>query len=777
MQAELDRYRIVPNANSNPLPRPPEIIPLVTSLTRETIAASTRSSQRGVVSLGNGVPPSAPSVTAPTSQSRSSSGSSRGSAHSVHFSDGAAGKESTYELDADGRELRQEKSKRPPHIVPGAPHAERVIPPRLTDGDSDATPRPFMPPHPSQWPEHLRQYAPKEGSPAVWVGDQNAPHERLPNEISYEESRRLYASAAARQAVSSIEPPPVIPPLPPGMPPMMTQSARPAAETGSARLRVVAPTGPVLGRSPMAWRPGPAHQEGYVQVYVPHTGLTWIPEEQAAKLPVRARGTESSHAYAIAKDPHEVDDEWRRTHDGASPGPNPLQLSGVPEASGAGSSASVVRGQYDPLPGTSSAVSTLFGNPLGSSDRTITATASSSNASLGAMGLLTAPSGTSRTTRTAPTRTTSEPLGLNLSSLPEPRARVPEPEPSPASSWGTIPPAFSRNSSLGNLHLNNFPSPHPFPRPSESADQLPIGELNGGPIVLTDALTPRQTSTSSLFGDDRSVSGRSDRSRGHAEPSGLLLSSSAGSSHQVVSSLQDLEDVNRSLMQLAASEEQPRRSTRPPSRHHSRQHSTTMSGDERDAMVGMRTGIALYSSRPATNYSSSRASSDPSTEDPSPPAQSRPRSGASTRSHAESTYSHQTSHSVHSSHSATSHRSSDPHRRARRGSTASALDSFDREPAATWTTPADMQPYGSSRDPYASDTRSQKSHESVPRAMEGLGSGPASMSSLLLNFDPPSTSSAVTGNGEEAAGIHAPRPVNGRRSSMFGGAWTARSGR
>ena len=74
------------------------------------------------------------------------------------------------------------------------------------------------------------------------------------------------------------------------------------------------------GRSPLAWRPGPANKEGYVKAYLPHLGgVGWIPEEEAAKLPVRRWGTESRYAYVLAKEPEEVDDEWRRDHNGASP--------------------------------------------------------------------------------------------------------------------------------------------------------------------------------------------------------------------------------------------------------------------------------------------------------------------------------------------------------------------------------------------------------------------------------------------------------------------------
>lgn len=803
MQMELDRYTSMPN----PLPRPPEIVPLVTNLTRDHAASSVHSSQHGVASLGLGpaptqAQPTAPDrATAPTAQSRSSSGGSRARAPSVHFAGSAS---SGHHQAIDGEVLREEPAKHRHFIVPGAPPSRRVIPPRLTDSDSDITPRAPITAvqHPPQvlssrhinWPPHLQEYAPQPGKPCVWLGPPGVPHEVLPNEVPLES---LYTPARAgpssQPPLDNSDIPPVIPSPP--VPPTMT--ARAATETGSARLRVDPPEGPLSGRSPMAWRPVPAHQEGSVMVYLPEIGITWLPEDQAARLPVRARGTVCRFAYVIAKEPSEVDDERRRAGDGASPpSTNPLQLSGVPQAPVAGPSTSVVqRGGYDPIPGPSTAVSTLFLN----SERTGNASASSSSSSLSGLGLLAPASSNSRSTRTQSSRNTGDPLGLNLASFPEPGRSATqrsqedsEAERSPASSWGTLPSMPSRHSSLGNLHLNNLPNPQPFARSTDSLDQLPIGELNGGPIVLTDAVTPRQGSL--LFGDDRSVaSGRSEPSRSRrGEPSGLL-NPSAGSSRQVVSSMQDLEGVNRSLMQLADSQDtrdpEPRRGSRPSTRH-SRQPS--MTGDERDAMVGLRTGLALYSSRPVAQQPSNYPSGSPSSDEPPSSAQSRPRSGASTRSHAESaysSYSHRSSHSHHSSqsmqsnqsvHSGGSHRSSDASR-PRRSSTVSALDGVrgrDAYETPSWTTvPADTQSYHSSRDGYSSDSRSRKSQESIPRAMEGLGSGPTSMSSLLLSFDPPSTSSAVTESGEEAAGIHAPRPVNGRRSSLFGGAWNARSGR
>ena len=800
----------------------------MTSLTREQALTTTRSSQDGVASLGLGAPPSQAAPYQPvasTSQSRSSSGSSRARGASVHFAGDPLPHESQQSRNrssAVAPERNQEPPRRSHLVVPGAPPARKVVPPRIENDFSTPRGPPPQVLHTPQvpydvnkniyWPPHLQQYAPHPDSPCVWTGPPDEPHEVLPNEVPM--ASILGRPLAQVRTVTNAEPP-VIPPPPPDMervvPPVVPTVPRAAADTGSIN-RISPPNPPMAGRSPMAWRPGPAHRDGYVAAYEPEIGIKWIPEEEAAKLPVRARGTESRFPYVIAIEPSEVDDEWRKIHDGASPGANPLQLSGVPEAPVAGPSTSVVhrRGQYEPLPGSSAAVSTLFRNPPGTSDRTITA--NSSNASINGMGILAPPpAGSARSAgrRTSP-GDASDPLGLNLASFPEPRDIPPAsqansigPEPSPASTWGTIPTPSTRNSSLNNLNIQNLPEPHPFPRPYESLDQLPIGEFNGGPIVLTDAITPRHSQHASLFGDNASVSGRSQAPRGlNAETSGLLLNPSAGSSRQVVSSLRDLEDVNRSLLQIAHTQDREEtrerdsrreapRSSRP-SVQHSRQMS--MSGHDTDeALIGPRTGIALYSSRVASDYTSTRVSIGPSPPEPSPPASSRPRSGASSRSHAESTsssYSHQ---SIHSLTSANSQRMSDPardrdRRRSRRSSNA-VLAQIVRDdypppaPSASWTAaPADMQPYASSsRAPYSSQhVDAQKSAESVPRTMgslEGLSSVPGSLSSLLLNFGPENNTAAVNASGEEAAGIVAPRPVNGRRSSMFGSAWSARSGR
>ena len=770
IRAELDRYTTLPN----PLPRPPELIPLVTSLGREHPTPNVHASQHGLVQLGLGPAPVV-SGAAPTIQSRSSSGGSRATAPSVHFDDPAPTRDrdsrSKYVVTADGEQLRQERIRRPHLVVPGAPPSQKVIPRRLTDGDSDATPRPpltsvtaprTIAPGQTYFPPHLQRYAPKDTSPCVWIGNTDVPHEILPTEVPLESLPQFQQGSSSRPlqgpSAGPSGPPPVIPPPPPGfaIPPTPARTNPEPLPQDLSRVK---------------WDIRPAHTEGYVAANIPSAGgIVWIAESQAAQLRVRPRGYDRTYYYVIAKEPSQLEDRDR-----APPQANPLQLSGVPQVPIAGPSSSVSqRGQYDPLPGASTAVSTLFRDPV-SSGRTVASSASIPSASLSSINILAPALEGSRSSRSVGSTHSRGDDRLGRSTA----GRVPaEPlgQPSPASSWGTVPTGSS--TSLNDLNLRGFPSAPALPRPTESLELLPVGELNGGPVVITDMMTPRQGT--SLFGDGAPVPVRTEP----PPASGLLLNPSTGSS-RVVSSLQDLQEVNRSLMQLTNSQDRDaasRHSSRPATRHSRHQ---SVSGDEGEGMVGPRTGLTLYASRPGTNYASRHASGDPSPPDPSPPTQSRPRSGASTGSHAESahsSHSHHTSHSVHSSqsvHSSNSRRSGDYQYRPRRSSTASALDSYrEREPEpAAWTTvPADLQPYGSSRSQYSSDSRSQKSHESIPRAMEGLGSGPASSGSLGLTFEAPSTSSAVTSTGEEAA-IHAPRPVNGRRSGLFGSVpWNGRNG-
>ncbi|KAJ8475245.1 hypothetical protein ONZ51_g6680 [Trametes cubensis] len=531
------------------------------------------------------------------------------------------------------------------------------------------------------------------------------------------------------------------------------------------------PEGAVTSRSPHRHRPGRAHRPGYMMAFYPGEGIRWVTEKQASKMPIRARGTESRLPYVIAKEPDEIDIEWRQRNGNVPPsGPNPLQLSGVPENVVAGPSTSTIEREEEvAVYATAREESNLLRGQPEATNRS-------------AMGLsisnLPGPSGTASSARpgisvmlTSSHRNANRTSGLGISPHAEPgrstTARpllqnhvVDEalPQPSPASSWETSNYQPSRRSSL-NLSVNNLPavpSPHGSQQYSESLEQIPLSVFAGGPITL--------------ITDHASISIRTDSSSRNRETSGVQQTSREGSSRQVVAGLQDLDDINRSLQQVAErTSQRDAHSTRSSgSSRHSR--NTSFSEHESEAIIGPRTGLALYGSRPATQYSSSRASVDPSPVDPSQVAVRSP-SRSSLRSRVESTYSHR------SRASSSSQRSVE--QRARRSSNASGAalrDPLDI-PLSSWAAePADSQPYAS-RGPYAaSDSRPQTSHESIPRSLGPLDGIGGASGSLMLSFEAPSTSSAVDRNGEAAAGIHAPRPLSSRQPSLFNG-WSARHGR
>ncbi|KAI0323752.1 hypothetical protein GY45DRAFT_1264088 [Cubamyces sp. BRFM 1775] len=540
----------------------------------------------------------------------------------------------------------------------------------------------------------------------------------------------------------------------------------------SARMPVDPPEGVVTSRSPTRHRHGRAHKPGYMMAFYPGEGIRWVPEKQASKMPMRARGTESRHPYVIAKEPDEIDVEWRqRNGNVATSGPNPLQLSGVPE-NVAGPSTNTIEREEEIAVYTTAREESNFlrGQPEATSRS--------------AMGLsisnLPGPSGVASSARpeasvllSSSHRNANGTSGLGISPHAEPgrstTARpllqnhvVDEvlPQPSPASSWEASNYQLSRRSSL-NLSVNNLPAlppPHGSRQYSESLEQIPLSVFAGGPITL--------------IADQASISIRTDSSSRNRETSGVQQTSREGSTRQVVSGLQDLDDIDRSLQQVAErTSQRDAHSTRSSgSSRHSR--NTSFSEHESEAIIGPRTGLALYGSRPATHYSSSRASVDPSPVDPSQVAVRSP-SRSSMRSRAESTYSHR------SRASSSSQRSVE--QRARRSSNASGAplrDPLDI-PLSSWAAePADAQPYAT-RGPYGSagsDSRPQASRESIPRSLgppDGIG---GTSGSLMLSFEAPSTSSAVDRNGEAAAGIHAPRPLSSRQPSLFNG-WSARHGR
>ncbi|KAI8970578.1 hypothetical protein BD414DRAFT_427588 [Trametes punicea] len=617
---------------------------------------------------------------------------------------------------------------------------------------------------------------PRLGEPAVWAGLPEAVPPGIPNLTVYKPptppaagatSAPLVAGAGNSQPSASNAGPSSL-----GGQPSVSDGQQPALNgqvaadlpevtipgepyvTRSMRMPVDTAAPAISGRSPHRWRPGPAHKPGYVLAYVPQHGPCWIHESKAAKLPVRAWGTESRYAYVIAKEPSQIDEEWRQTHDGASPGPNPLQLSGVPEDVVAGPSRTIIRQEDEDDNGahaTARENSTLFTN------LPETATRPAIGISIGSMA---EPSDSSRAgpsgVRSPVGRNSSDVLttqpepGRSTTARPAVRGQVPNetlPAPSPASSWGPSNFQPSRRSSL-SLQLNNFPPPSNVPQPTGSMEQLGLTNFGDAPLTLDIVIRTEPSS-------DRQVSE-------------LGLSSGAeGSSRQVVTGLQDLEDINRSLMQVTESSSQrdARNARSSTSSRHSR-HSS-LSSHESGAIIGPRTGLALYGSRSATRNSGSHPSTDPSSANLCALAQAGSPSRTSARSHAESTRSRK------SSASSTGLQRSVSERPPRTSALAST--SFP-EPLAlrqsSWTAePADTHPYAPGGPNTAS--RPQASQESIPRSLDAIDGFGGTSGSLMLSFEAPSTSAAVDRNGEAATGIHAPRPVSSRHSSLFRVTWNA----
>ncbi|EIW55722.1 uncharacterized protein TRAVEDRAFT_30463 [Trametes versicolor FP-101664 SS1] len=535
--------------------------------------------------------------------------------------------------------------------------------------------------------------------------------------------------------------------------------------TRSARIRVVAPDDPIVGHQPLEWRPGHEDHTGQVEVYDPQIGIHWLPEPQCRHLAVRARGTQSDARYAIAKEPSQLDDG------DVSPGPNPLQLTGVPEGVLAGSSGSAIqRVDEDALFSTAREGSAFFQNQQIASVRAVTFAADEPGPSTAGDTSLSAlhgfAGGSSQGGALFSLGAPQEP-GQSGTARPLVRTQVPAetlPQPSPASSWGgTYQP--SRRSSL-SLHVNNLPPP------SDSQDTTSDSVEEGSIEFFGQSMTVD-------IADNASGSFRS----GEARPSGLLLNTSReGSSRQVVTGLHDLEAINRSLSEIAEPAQSDTRSTRssPSAPASSRQpRQAPASGHDSREHVGLRTGIALYSSRPTTQYPAAGPSTEPLSAPPAPSTHVRSLSRTSTRSRAESTVSHSTSGSGGSGGSGGASSQRPSGQRHRRSSTASSVhfhDQLDVPPAFRPAEPQDTHAY-TSQGPYADAPRG--SQDSIPRSLGSIGEF-GTGGGLLLSFEAPSTSSAVDRHGDAAAGIHAPRPVASSRSStrsLFSGAWNARNGR
>jgi len=232
--------------------------------------------------------------------------------------------------------------------------------------------------------------------------------------------------------------------------------------------------------------------------------------------------------------------------------------------------------------------------------------------------------------------------------------------------------------------------------------------------------------------------------------------------------------VSQSLMQLVDRDRQI------PREHHATRNShssTSRPPDESDIIVGFRTGVPLYSSRPQSRRGGEELSSPGPTflsRTYSDTSRRRDRGSMSDSEQVSSRHGHSRSHqfSLASSRSGASASAHQP-TTSRRPSAASRVS--DRENLSVrFESPVDgvssRYPRSYSSIPHVPTTSATDSNGFVPT----LG-----QSSLLLSFPSgtPPNSAAVDGRGEDAA-IHAPAPrsVSGRNNNIFS-LWNPRQGR
>ncbi|KZT03701.1 uncharacterized protein LAESUDRAFT_729000 [Laetiporus sulphureus 93-53] len=217
------------------------------------------------------------------------------------------------------------------------------------------------------------------------------------------------------------------------------------------------------------------------------------------------------------------------------------------------------------------------------------------------------------------------------------------PAPSPASTWGTINSSDlpSRNSASSDLSVGDLGL---IGLPNDSASSLSVGDLglvglpSGSRELLTDSeddepavipppnlgedddlqtTTPTSRPFARSAGSETSLlrpqMGNHDRSAGLGFNAGIDHSAS----HEIISGPQDLRFVSDSLLQFANEDSTSRGGRASQADHRSRRSSHSNADDAPDTIVGARTGLALYSSRPQSRpdeygASSSQGSSTPS---------------------------------------------------------------------------------------------------------------------------------------------------------------------
>ncbi|KZT70640.1 hypothetical protein DAEQUDRAFT_725181 [Daedalea quercina L-15889] len=405
-----------------------------------------------------------------------------------------------------------------------------------------------------------------------------------------------------------------------------------------------------------------------------------------------------------------------------------------------------------------------------------------SNASLRGMTLLNVPPHPSGTVSSAADRQDI----MNILGVSTPQ--VNHTQPSPATTWGTVHSSQvpsrasinpSHNPSVSDLGLLGLPEPTTLVGSSDD-DSLSDSSVGDGSDSIDHGqyMTPRSGPLSY---------GRSVASPEHTQPThaaqgmGVLLDSEPRHTvRQTIRGPQELQVVTESLMRLVDQDGQDSRADYGTERL----ASTPNPRDPSEAILGARTGVPLYSSRPqsirpdiARGSSRSRVSS----------VHHLDREYMSDSEHVH----HRTSHDHHHSHSR--------HRTSRRQSSLSgevvvppppvaAPSTYHRQPSAPSRVPEREPRTARFESPvHMSTSREHRSHQSAPASAVEANVSLSSLSSLnqhqgglLLSFTPVAggSSSAVSVTGQDTAiRAPAPRPISSRSSSLLGGLWNARSGR
>ena len=357
-------------------------------------------------------------------------------------------------------------------------------------------------------------------------------------------------------------------------------------------------------------------------------------------------------------------------------------------------------------------------------------------------------------------------------------------QPSPATTWGTVHSSQapsrtsnnpSHNPSVSDLGLFGLPEPAALAGSSDEDSQSDssVGDDGSNSIDHDEYMTPRSRPLSY---------GRSVASPEHAPPAhptqgmGLRLDSSTRRDvHPTIRGPQELQAVTESLMRLVDQDGQRHRSSE-------RFVSTPNPRDPSDAILGARTGVPLYSSRPQSIRPDMLYDSA-----------SHSRSGSSHRIDREymSDSEHAHSRPVHEHHhTQTRHRSS--RRQSALSSEAvippppvTAPSAYHRQPSA----PTHIYEPRSARyesPAHVTTPRGHRTHSSAPVSAVDASASLSSLSlhqpqgGLQLSFTPATngSSSAVSATGQDAAiRAPAPQPVSSRSSSLLGGLWNVRSGR